>query len=361
LARLEHALAAGRAGVALPDLGLPTGGLCGWVDYDGRFTFGVYQEMLVHCHQAGSWTGCGALAGELGEPPPPPNAVRLGEFRAMTRPEEFLSSVRKAQDWIAAGDIYQVNLSQAFAAGVDGGSLFDWYEILRDSSSAPMAAWLSLNGREVLSSSPELFLRLSDRLIETRPIKGTRPRHAEPESDSRLAYELQTSAKEIAELVMITDLLRNDLGQVCNFGSVRVDDMLRLERLAQVHHLVSTVTGCLRDDVSHPAALAACFPGGSITGAPKKRAMEIIAALESVPRGLYCGAIGYFGFGGESQFSIAIRTLVREGHHLSYHVGAGIVADSVPEREFEETLHKAEGIRLAVERGYAAGCLLRSC
>jgi anthranilate/para-aminobenzoate synthase component I len=149
---------------------------------------------------------------------------------------------------------------------------------------------------------------------------------------------------------MITDLLRNDLGQVCEYGSVEVSRMLELESLAQVHHLVSTVRGTLCPEQDALSALAACFPGGSITGAPKKRAMEIIQELDQRPRGVYCGAIGWLGFNGESEFNIAIRTLVRDGEKLSYQVGAGIVADSVPEEEFQETLHKAEGIRLGVER-----------
>jgi anthranilate/para-aminobenzoate synthase component I len=207
---------------------------------------------------------------------------------------------------------------------------------------------MALDGREVLSSSPETFLRISGSGIETRPIKGTRPRFPDAAEDRRSAYELQTSPKEIAELVMITDLLRNDLGQVCEFGSVAVDEMLQLETLEQVHHLVSTVSGRLRDDVGPVDALAACFPGGSITGAPKKRAMEIISELEKGPRGLYCGAMGYLGYNGESQFSIAIRTMVREGGKLSFHAGAGIVADSDPLKEYEETLHKAAGIRMAL-------------
>ena len=192
-------------------------------------------------------------------------------------------------------------------------------------------------------------MKISGRGIETRPIKGTRPRFSDPDEDRRSAYELQTSAKEISELVMITDLLRNDLGQVCEFGSVEVSEMLQLESLAQVHHLVSTVTGNLRPDIDAIDALASCFPGGSITGAPKKRAMEIIRELETRPRGIYCGAIGWLGFNGESSFNIAIRSLVRDGSKLSYHVGAGIVADSDPEKEYEETLHKAAGIRLAIE------------
>jgi anthranilate/para-aminobenzoate synthase component I len=148
---------------------------------------------------------------------------------------------------------------------------------------------------------------------------------------------------------MITDLLRNDLGQVCRFGSVHVSDMLQLESLQHVHHLVSTVRGTLSPGESHLSALAACFPGGSITGAPKKRAMEIIAELEPVPRGLYTGAVGFLGFNDESQFNIAIRTLIHEKGHLDYHVGAGIVADSDPAAEFEETEHKARGVRLALQ------------
>ena len=241
------------------------------------------------------------------------------------------------------------NLSARLTATVTG-DLFSLYETLRDASPAPMAAYLNLGGREILSSSPETFLKISGRGIETRPIKGTRPRFADPDEDRRSAYELQTSAKEIAELVMITDLLRNDLGQVCEFGSVEVTEMLQLETLAQVHHLVSTVTGTLRPETDALAALAACFPGGSITGAPKKRAMEIIRELEQAPRGVYCGAIGWLGYNGESSLSIAIRTLVRTGDELVYQVGAGIVADSDPEKEYEETLHKAAGIRLAIER-----------
>lgn len=227
--------------------------------------------------------------------------------------------------------------------------MFSLYERLRDCSPAPMAAWMSLGGRQVLCSSPETFLRISGRRIETRPIKGTRPRFSDPDLDRHSAYELQTSPKEIAELVMITDLLRNDLGQVCEFGSVEVASMLALEQFEQVHHLVSTVVGTLREDVGPVDALAACFPGGSITGAPKRRACEIIRELESVPRGLYCGAIGYFGFNGECQFNIAIRTAVHCDGTLRFHSGAGIVADSSPEAEFQETLHKAAGIRQAIE------------
>jgi anthranilate/para-aminobenzoate synthase component I len=201
----------------------------------------------------------------------------------------------------------------------------------------------------VLSSSPELFLKISGRTISTRPIKGTRPRRAGRRADEQSAQELVTSPKERAELVMITDLERNDLGQVCEFGSVTVSELLKLERFEQVFHLVSTVDGRLRPELDAVSALRACFPGGSITGAPKKRAMEIIAELERTPRGLYTGAIGYFGFNGESQFNIAIRTLVIENGQAHFHAGAGIVADSEPEKEWQETLDKAAGILLTAQ------------
>ena len=329
------------------DRGFPVGGLCGWVDYEGDFVFGDYPEMLVHTHDGG-WHERGQLSQRMKDSVSEP--VTLGEVKAGWTKARFESAVERIHEWIAAGDIYQVNLAQSFELEVEGGSLFPLYEVLRNASPAPMAAWMSLAGREVLSSSPETFLRISGAGIETRPIKGTRPRFADPAADRQSAYELQTSPKEISELVMITDLLRNDLGQVCEFGSVGVDEMLQLETLEQVHHLVSTVRGNLRPEIDAIDALAACFPGGSITGAPKRRAMEIIHELEASPRGLYCGAIGYFGYNGDSQFNIAIRTMVRERGRLHFHAGAGIVADSDPEKEYEETLHKAEGIRLALER-----------
>ncbi len=328
------------------DCGFPVGGLCGWIDYEGDFVFGDYPEMLVYNHRDDVWWETGQLSTYLRTSR---GAAEISPFAPLASREEFTDGVARIKEWIAAGHIYQANLSQGFEATVTG-ELFALYEALHDASPSPMASYLALDGREILSSSPETFLKISGRGIETRPIKGTRPRFADPDEDRRSAYELQTSAKEIAELVMITDLLRNDLGQVCEFGSVEVTEMLQLESFAQVHHLVSTVTGTLRPEIDVVAAVVACFPGGSITGAPKKRAMEIIRELEQTPRGIYCGTIGWFGYNGESSFNIAIRTLVRSGDRLVYQVGAGIVADSDPEKEYEETLHKAAGIRLAVER-----------
>ncbi len=334
---------------AASDHGFPQGGLCGWVTYEGEFVFGEYREMLIRDEQSGDWWEIGGLSAKISDPLQ--SSAFPISFIPQTQQDDFVRSVERAKEWIAAGDIYQVNLAQAFEAEICGeGSLLALYETLREATPAPMAAWMALGGKEILSTSPELFLKISGRGIETRPIKGTRPRFRDSDEDRRSAVELQTSPKEISELVMITDLLRNDLGQVCEFGSVEVSRMLELESLAQVHHLVSTVRGTLRPDQDSLSALAACFPGGSITGAPKKRAMEIISELEQRPRGVYCGAIGWLGFNGESEFNIAIRTLVRDGEKLSYQVGAGIVADSIPEQEYQETLHKAEGIKLGVER-----------
>jgi para-aminobenzoate synthetase component 1 len=195
-----------------------------------------------------------------------------------------------------------------------------------------------------------MFIRLSGSQIITRPIKGTRPRSGDPVRDAQLTYELQTSSKEMAELVMITDLLRNDLGRVCEYGTVQVPELVRLERYAQVQHLVSTVEGRLRAGVTHFEAFARCFPGGSITGAPKIRAMEIIDELEPVTRGPYTGCIGYLGFNRESQLSIAIRTAVHRAGRIYFHAGAGIVADSIPEAEFDETMAKAGGFLAALGR-----------
>jgi aminodeoxychorismate synthase component I len=346
-ARLRHALAA-RAGGADCDLGLPNGCAAGWVDYDGQFCFGLYENALIYRHGERQWYEIGDLAAGLRAPLSSKPGVGPCFQPEMAR-EDYCGRVARAQEYIAAGDIYQVNLAHRFSASWDG-DLFAFYEALRHYSPAPFAALLELEDRGVLSSSPESFLRMSGRAIRTRPIKGTRPRRSDPNADALSAYDLRNSPKEIAELVMITDLERNDLGAVCEFGSVSVKELLKLESYEQVFHLVSTVEGRLREEIDHLAALRACFPGGSITGAPKKRAREIIAELEPAPRGLYTGAVGWFGFNGESQFSIAIRTVVAESGRAHFHVGAGIVADSVPEKEWEETLDKASGILLAAER-----------
>jgi para-aminobenzoate synthetase component 1 len=260
---------------------------------------------------------------------------------------DFISAVERAQKYIRAGDIYQVNLSQRLTAQSHF-SGWEFFEKLSAVSPAPFSAFLDCGEFDIASSSPEQFLRMSGSQIISRPIKGTRPRDADATRDAQLAYELQTSAKELAELVMITDLLRNDLGKVCEFGSVQVPELAKLEKFAQVQHLVSTIEGRLKKDVTHFAAFASCFPGGSITGAPKFRAMEIIDELEPISRGPYCGAIGYLGFNRESQLNIAIRTAICASGKIYFNVGAGIVADSNPEAEYEETLAKARGFFAAL-------------
>jgi para-aminobenzoate synthetase component I len=297
--------------------------------------------------------------GRAGGPLPAVGQTRASERRARSDAPclqsnvsraDFLAAVERAQRYIRAGDIYQVNLSQRLTAPC-GSSGWELFQKLSAVSPAPFSAFFDCGNFQIASSSPELFLRLSGSHIQTKPIKGTRPRDADPTRDAQLAYELQTSAKELAELVMITDLLRNDLGKVCEFGSVQTPELARLECFAQVQHLVSTVEGRLRRDVTHFTALASCFPGGSITGAPKFRAMEIIDELEPIAREPYTGALGYLGFNRESQLSIIIRAAVCKDGLAHFNVGAGIVADSNPEAEYEETLAKAAGFLAALECG----------
>lgn len=284
---------------------------------------------------------------------------RLHPLLSTCTRDGFINAVRRAQNLIRAGDIYQVNLSQRLTAPAVT-SAWNFFGELAAVSPAPFAAFLDCGDFQIVSSSPEQFLRLSGPHIVTRPIKGTRPRHAEPTRDAQLAYELQTSAKELAELVMITDLQRNDLGKVCDFGSVQVPELARLEKFAQVQHLVSTIEGRLRRGVTHFAALASCFPGGSITGAPKFRAMQIIDELEPVTRGPYCGCHGYLGFNRESQLSITIRTAICAGENIHFNVGAGIVADSDPELEYDETLAKGAGFLRALQWADAGTASSRS-
>ena len=278
----------------------------------------------------------------------------LREVASNVSRADFIAAVERAQRYINAGDIYQVNLSQRLTARCELPA-WELFQSLNAVSPAPFSAFLDLGDLQIASSSPEQFLRMSGAHIQTRPIKGTRPRDNDPTRDAQLAYELQTSAKELAELVMITDLLRNDLGKVCEYGSVQVPELAKLEKFAQVQHLVSTVEGRLKKDVTHFAAFASCFPGGSITGAPKFRAMEIIDELESISRGPYCGSIGYLGFNRESQLNIAIRTAVCKDGLTHFNVGAGIVTDSSPEAEYEETLAKAAGFLAALRLPVPAG------
>jgi para-aminobenzoate synthetase component I len=260
----------------------------------------------------------------------------------------YMSTVRRVLEYIAAGDVYQVNLSQRFTARGCPEPL-ELYLRLAAASPAPFAAFLRWDDLAVASASPEWFYQTRADLLVTRPIKGTRPRGKGPLEDARLAAELRASPKDRAELTMIVDLERNDLGRVCRYGSVRVSDPMSVETFAQVHHLVATIEGRLRSGVGPVDVIRALFPGGSITGAPKIRAMEIIDELEPTGRSLYTGAIGYFSRGGASAFNIAIRTMLIDGDCVSFQVGGGIVADSDPEAEYEETLAKCRGLLAALD------------
>ena len=317
------------------------GGLFGSIHFDGSFSFGTYKNILVYRHADRVWGGTSLPTNVKASVTPPPFSI--DPFHPLVSREEFIASVQRVKDYIAAGDIYQVCLSYPWEAKFSGNP-WTFYEKLRHHSPAPHAAFLRTSTEVVASASPETFLKMHGRHIITKPIKGTRPRATDPKQDADFARELKVSHKENAELLMITDLERNDLGQICDYHSVHVSSLNALEHFAQVHHLVSTVEGRLREEVTHIDALSACFPGGSISGAPKRRALEIIRALEKYPRGLYTGAIGYLGVHEESQFSIAIRTAEFASGIARYFSGGGIVIDSDPEAEWEETRIKARSL-----------------
>lgn len=257
------------------------------------------------------------------------------------------------QHFLSAGDCYQVNLARRFCARADGDA-YALYLAQRQISPAPFSAFLEGTGWQVLCASPERFLQVREGRVETRPIKGTRARANEAGRDAELVQALRNHPKDRAENLMIVDLLRNDLGKCCVPGSVRADKLFEVESYSHVHHLVSTITGQLRPDQDALDLLHACFPGGSITGAPKQRAMEIIEALEPHRRGVYCGVIGYLGFDGNMDTNIAIRTLVHAGGRICGWAGGGIVADSDCEAEFRETEDKAAAM-MHLLRQFAVG------
>lgn len=255
--------------------------------------------------------------------------------------EEYIKAVQKAKEYISAGDIYQINLSQRLKLHFHGDPLA-YYMELATKHPAPYSYFLDYKGFQVICNSPERLLKVKDRTIETSPIKGTRPRGATPEDDAALMEELKKSVKENAEHVMIVDLERNDLGKVSEAGSVEVAAFAGIETFPALHHMVSTVKGSLKRGVTGAEALRAIFPGGSVTGAPKVRAMEIIDELEPDCRSIYTGGIGWVDFSSNMDISMAIRTAVFKDGHMYLHVGGGIVADSVPEDEYNETILKAK-------------------
>lgn len=266
----------------------------------------------------------------------------------------YAAAFARVQHYLREGDCYQVNLAQRFCAPAQGDA-FALYATLRRENPAPFAAFLNFPFGQVLSASPERFLRVQERQVETRPIKGTRPRLADPHADRVQTEALRTSAKDRAENLMIVDLLRNDLGKNCMPGSVQVPRLFEVESFATVHHLVSTVSGELAPGRDAIDLLRGCFPGGSITGAPKRRAMEIIEELEPHRRGVYCGTIGYIGFDGNMDTNIAIRTLVYSAGQVCFAAGGGIVTDSTAMAEYQESLDKAAVLLHVLELHHEQG------
>ena len=363
---VRELLVESRTDTAPPPFG---GGAMGYFSYDlGRrlqtlepvtgelpeVALGLYDWVLVHDLQTReSW-----LSGDLGRIPKglvqalesaaqtdPPDIFQPGAkgVSAQSSPGDYARAFRRIQHYLREGDCYQVNYAQRFSLSFEGDP-FALYLAMREQNPAPYGALLELPFASILSSSPEQFLRVNKGRVRTRPIKGTRPRGATPEQDRILARALTQSAKDRAENLMIVDLMRNDLGRVCEPGSIQVPELFKVESYPTVHHLVSTVTGKLADGEDALSLLAACFPGGSITGAPKRRAMEIIQELEAGPRDIYCGSIGWIDSQGNMDTSIAIRTLQLSGGRAVYHAGGGIVADSRLDEEYQESLDKAAAL-----------------
>ncbi len=331
--------------VAAPDIDMP------------EMAVGLYDWAVVVDHrERRSWlVGAGRDARTFSEwdalreslerrvPPPGEPFEVLSPVTASFDRDAYARAFRRVKEHIRRGDCYQVNLTQRFETAVRG---HPWYAYrkLQLLNPAPFSAYLDLPYGAVLSSSPERFLRVRDGAVETKPIKGTRPRSPDSARDRALAEALRTSIKDRAENVMIVDLLRNDLGKSCEAGSVRVSKLFEVESFASVHHLVSTVEGRLAAGRDALDLLRGAFPGGSITGAPKARSMEIIEALEPQRRSVYCGAIGYVGFDGSMDLSIAIRTLVQRKGRIYAWAGGGVVADSEVEAEYQESLDKAAAL-----------------
>lgn len=276
-------------------------------------------------------------------------ALRHQQPKMNVTKEQFEKSVEKAKEYITTGDIFQVVLSKRYELCFTG-DLMAFYRSLREINPSPYMYFLKIEDRQIVGSSPEMLVRVNNRMVETFPIAGTRPCGANVGENRRLARELLADPKERAEHVMLVDLARNDIGKIAKFGSIKVPEFMRVHRYSHVQHLVSQVTGELREDKDCFDVLRAVFPAGTVSGAPKVRAMEIIEELEPTRRGPYAGAVGYFSYNGNADFAITIRTLFVHECKAYVQAGAGIVADSVPEREWFETNHKAEALIKALEK-----------
>ncbi len=274
--------------------------------------------------------------------------IKCSPLQSNFKKSEYIKSIEKVKEYIKAGDTFQVNLSQRMEAKISGDPLAI-YENLTKINPAPFSAFMELDGFSIISSSPERLVRLENGIVSTRPIAGTRPRGNTKEEDIKLEKELLSSIKERAEHTMLVDLERNDLGRVCNYGSVKLTEAMMIERYSHVMHLVSNIAGKLHKGKDRFDLLKAVFPGGTITGCPKIRTMEIIDELEPTARGPYTGSLGYFNFAGGMDFNIIIRTLIMKGNKIYTQAGGGIVADSIPEEEYNETLYKAQAMIKAIK------------
>ena len=340
--RIEHLPQQALDAEGIPEMAV---GIYDWAcvtDHHARRTWLVGRGR--DARTARRWSELEARLRVLPESAPSGRLRVLGAARANMDAAAYRRAFERVQAYLRAGDCYQVNLAQRFEVAAEGPS-WPAYRRLRGASRAPFAAYLATPGADILSVSPERFLQVDPQgRVETRPIKGTRPRAADGAADRELGEELLASGKDRAENVMIVDLLRNDLGRVCATGSVRVPHLFELESFPGVHHMVSTVSGRLAPGRHALDLLRACFPGGSITGAPKIRAMEIIEELEPHRRGVYCGAIGYIGYDGAMDTNIAIRTLVYSNGRVRCWAGGGLVIDSQADAEYQETFDKAAGM-----------------
>lgn len=349
--RLERLPVLAEDDIQLPEMAL---GLYDWavvVDHVERCSWLVGQGRSARTFEI--W---GTLLDRLQAPARVRQPFRvLSKVRANMDRDYYARAFDRIKHYIREGDCYQVNFAQRFTARAEGDPWLAYHR-LRGMNPAPFAAYFATPYGTILSTSPERFLKVQDGLVETKPIKGTRPRSTDPQRDRALAEELLRSPKDRAENLMIVDLLRNDIGKNCAIGSVQVPKLFALESFATVHHLVSTVTGRLAQGRHALDLLRGCFPGGSVTGAPKLRAMEIIEELELHRRSIYCGSIGYIGFDGSMDTNIAIRTILHTGRAVHFYAGGGIVADSRMEDEYQETFDKAAALLRLLEQSEMRQC-----
>ena len=336
--RIERLPTLARSDIDFPDMAVGIYDRCLIVDHEAQRAWYLHRAQAAEIVQAD--LARLEIPRTLTPPPVSTDFVVTSAVHPEIAFDQYAAAFARIKHYIRDGDCYQVNYAQRFSADASGDP-WDAYQRLRLLNSAPYAGFLRLPDGAMLSSSPERFLELRGQRVESKPIKGTRRRAAEPDIDRALAVELAASVKDRAENVMIVDLLRNDIGKSCTTGSVSVPRLFEIESFARVHHLVSTVRGELRAGLGALDVLRGCFPGGSITGAPKLRAMEIIEELEPARRGVYCGALGYVSYDGQMDTNIAIRTLLHVGDRLYCWAGGGIVMDSVLEDEYQESLDKA--------------------